>query len=346
MSLQERVIRRIQRLCENPQPVILRLKNGEPYYACYLPVMVKIHEIDSGKLSVRKFNIEVDFSQIGLNVKDNLVGMGGFYYNPKYFGGDNAQKVIAAWDWFLKKMQVDEEDFLVALEGELVWETLLTGFEEGLTYYVLSLVVDLYALDSLGLNVTTKISEVGKQIRNHMRVYEKLSRKKEFSLSVKAVGDAYYRIKNLRLYLANLSSESRLARLAKLYGFDVKLGIHPDLTINGKSVEVKRVRGKYIIPKEREALITIISSESASITSLSNPIREGLRQGADIVAIEVGDLKKKDVKGFKTTWLGKDTLERVLRSAAGYNRKGIILLFSSTLEGIFGRIILAKTKKT
>lgn len=340
----EIIIRRVRWLCENRQPIIRRLENGEPYYAFYLPTMVKMSEVDSGKPNVRKFDIRVDLGQAKLNKIDNLVGMGGFYYNPEYYWGESTQSIVEAWNWFVKEMQVDE-DFWEALEGELVWETLLTGYEEGLTCDVITLVVDLHALNSLNVDVSAKISEIKKQIRDHMDVYEKLSKKKEFSFIVRAVGDAFFRVRSLRLYLNHLSSESRLARLAKLYGFDVKLEFHPDMTINGKNVEVKKVRKKYMLPKKREAFITFVSTESTAIENLSNPISEGLRQNADIIAIEVDHLNKRSIKGFKSKWLSRDTLKMVLTSAITYNKKGIVMLFSSTSEGDFGRIILVKERK-
>jgi hypothetical protein len=213
--LNEKIIRNIQKLCQISQPIICRLENGEPYYAFYLPTMIKISEVNSGKPNVKKFDIELDLGQPKLKTIGNLVGMGGFYYNPEYYWGENVQSMIEAWNWFVKKVQVDEEDFWTALEGELVWEFLLTRFHQELTVCLLSLVVDLHALDSLGVDVNPKISEIKKQIRDHMDVYEKLSKKKEFSFSVKAVGDAFFRVKSLRLYLAIYPPKADLHVLLK-----------------------------------------------------------------------------------------------------------------------------------
>lgn len=125
----------------------------------------------------------------------------------------------------------------------------------------------------------------------------------------------------------------------------MKLRFRPDMIINGKKVEVKRIQEKYILPEKRETFVTFVSPESTAIEKLSNPINEGWRQNANIIAIEVNHLDKRDIKGFKTKWLGRDTLKRVLASAVTYDRKGIVMLFSRTSEGYSGRIILCKKKQ-
>lgn len=314
----KRILARILNLINEPQPVRMKLKD-QIFFEFNLGELIEIDKNDANKI-----NVTLDLGQIGLKTKNNLIGMGGLYYNPKFFGGENSQNVLNSRNWFVKKAQINEETFKEAMEIESVYELLLTGVDVGLLYYFLSLIVDLYALDSLGVNINAKMSELRKQIQGHVRKYNKLG-----CYNI----EAFLRIRDLRLYIADLSSECRLARLAKLYGFDVKLGIHPDMTINGKSLEVKRVRGKYIISKESVTLKT----------SLSNPVREGLRQGADIVAIEVNNLEKRDLKDFKTVWLGKGTLKNVLGTALTYRGKGsLIMLFASTIEGNFGRMILLK----
>ncbi len=190
-------------------------------------------------------------------------------------------------------------------------------------FHLLSLAVDLHDLYSNGINVQSKILELGKQARAHLRKYERL--KDNF------VVQALTKISALRFYMANVSSESRLARLAKEYGYGVKLGKHPDLTIEGKSVEVKRARTKYpLSPNQRKRL-----------ANLSNLIKKGLKQKADLIAIQVLYLDKREIKGIKTAWLGTDRLHNVLKSALTYNGKHV-LLFCGTNRGYFGRIMLLK----
>ena len=312
-----------------PEPLLLRmwlLSNQKK------PLIVRINdkvifEFNIGELiNVKEGKLNIELGEAGLKTKGNLVGMSGLYYSPELFGGGNVQNVHNSWDWFMKKIPQDPETFQNVLEAESVLELLLAPIEEGLLYYFLSLVVDLYELDSLGVDLDSKITELRRQVKGHMRKYEKLKDKTK--------PDALSRIRKLRLYLADLSSECRLAKLAKLYGFNVKLGIHPDLTIDGRKIEVKRVRRKYNISKSEVTLPLI---------SLSNPIKQGLRQNADIVAIDVNNLEKRNIKGFKTVWLGRTTLKNALQNALAYRKNGnYILLFLGTNKDYYGRIILLK----
>jgi len=91
------------------------------------------------------------------------------------------------------------------------------------------------------------------------------------------------------------------------------------------------------IPEKRETLVTFVSPESTIIENLANPIIEGLRQNADVIAIEVNHLDKRNIKGFKAKWFGRDTLKRVLARAVTYDKKGIVMLFSGTSTRYWAR---------
>lgn len=305
--IEQQIRQNILKALNQKQPSILRDKNGK-----------EIGEFNIGELfSIKEGKIHVDFGQIGLKTKGNFVGMGYILYSPEIFGGSNVQNVLDSWDWLIRKIQVNEETLQIALEACSLSLLLLTGVDMGTNIYIFSLIVDLYELDSLGVDTSAKIAEIGKQIRSYMRIFEKL---KDIR-----IWKALFRTEDLRLHLSNVSSECRLARIAKRYGFDVKLGVHPDLTINGKKVEVKRI------------------SSFDRFASLSNPIEEGLNQNPDIIAIEVNSLEKRNIKGFKTKWFGRGNLRSTLETALAFKRNGnCILLFSGTTEGLEGRIILLK----
>ena len=318
-KLDEATILRILLLSRQKQPLRLKM-GGEVLFEFNIGELV---QLDKGKLSI-------DLGEVGLKTKDNLVGMSGFYYNPKIFWGGEVQNVVDSWNWLVKELGVDVRTFQNAIESEAIIELLFTEYEEGLVFYFFSLIVDLFELNSLNIDVSAKISELGKQVRNHIRKYEKLKNKD--------ITQAFFRIANLRLYLANISSECRLARLAKLYGFDAKLAIHPDLIINNKKIEVKRVRSKYLFPKPKHAI---------PLTNLSNPIKRGVKQNADIIAIQVNNLEKIEIKNLKTTWFARDILKNVLKTALTFKGKAKpILLFQGTNRGYFGRVILLKGGKS
>lgn len=194
---------------------------------------------------------------------------------------------------------------------------LVTGHDEGENVHFFSLLVNLYELDLAGIDTSPKIEEFGHQIRSYMREFEKWIDKRPWRAILGTEG--------LRQYLSNVSSECMLARAAKLYGFDVKLGKHPDLTINGKKIEVKRL------------------SSYDKYANLSNPIDKGLDQNPDIVAIEVNSLEKRTIEGYKANWLGRGSLSNALKTALAFGKSGnCVLLFSGTKQGLKGRIILLK----
>lgn len=289
------------------------------------PVVVRednntIFEFDIGQLlTISNGKLTIELGQLGLKTKGNLIGMGGCYYNPELFWGETVEKVVLSWDWLIEKMGVDPKTFQTVVEFGAIIEFLIRGGEEGLLFYLLSLTVDLHELHSMDVDITAKISELGKQARAHLKKYEKLKNKDK--------AQSLFRITALRRYMANLSSECRLARLAKEFGYEVKLGKHPDLTINGRGIEVKRV------------------SITRRIVNLSSPIEKALKQDADAIAIQVDDLKKRAIKGFKTVWTGTDRLRNVLPSALAYEKKGrCVLLFCGTNRGYFARIILLKKR--
>jgi len=160
--------------------------------------------------------------------------------------------------------------FQILVETEAILEFLVTGLDQGLLVYLLSFAVDLNELSSFGVDVTSKISDWGKKAREHVRKFQKLELKNNArALSI---------IGMLRLFMADISSECSLARLAKEYGYEVKLGKHPDLTVDGRSVEVKRTRDKFFMNG---------NDHLQPLVDLSNPSEKGLRQNADIVSIQV-----------------------------------------------------------
>jgi len=314
-----------------PEETILRILNlsRQNHHLVLKERDETLFEFNIGELlHLDKGTLNIYLGQEGLKTKGNLVGMGGFYYNPKLFWGGTIENVVDSWTWLLKMLDVDVWTFQSAIESGAILYYLFTGHEEGLIFYFFSLLVDLYELNSVNIDINSKINELKKQVRGHIRRYEQLKKRD--------IPQAFVRIANLRAYLANVSSECRLARLANLYDFDVKLGIHPDLTVNNKKIEVKRIRSKYLNSKPAHAIPQ---------ASLSNPIREGLVQNPDIIAIQINTLKKRTIKGFKATWLARDKLKNVLETALTFKGKAnLIVLFHGTYREYFGRIILLKKR--
>ena len=344
--------RTIQKLCEINEPVEQKQENGQTYFAFYLPTMIKLVELKSEKPDIKKFNFHVNIDQpAGLKRIDNLVGMAGFYYDAQKYWATTPEKMFEALNWFNIKMQINE-DFWMAIEGETIWDfldnnwKLVNEYRESLFVNILSLICDLYFLDSLKVDVSAKLSEIKRKIRGNIKAYGKLSSKIEFSTKLKVARRAFLRVRNLRSELAHIASETRLARFAKHYGFDVKLTVRPDLIINGKKIDVKKPVNRYNISKTSDFL-TFVSEDSTVIEKLSNHITKGFEQKVDIVAIEVNHLDKREIKGYYSKWLGHSVvLEKALLHAVNYEKKGIVLLFKCRSDGYLGRVLRCKRKRS
>lgn len=306
----EAFVLRVCSLSKRKEPVVVRLGKE------------RIFELEVGKLlTIDNGKLTVELGQSALKTKGNLIGMAGFYYNPKVFWGETVEKVALSWAWLMERLTLDEK----RLEEEAILEFLSTGIEDGTLVALFSLAVDLYDLDSSIVDVSSKISELKSQVRAHLRRFEKLKLEDKVR--------SYVKIGYLRRYMADLSSECRLARLANEYGYDVKLGKHPDLTIDGKAIEVKRVRMRPLI----------YTSNKVKLASLTNPIKSGIRQRADMIAIQVNNLRKRKIRDFRTVWTASDTLRNALKTALAFRDEGrCVLLFCGTNKRYFGRLILLK----
>ena len=286
-----------------------------------------------------KGSIGIEMGPIGIKTDREFIGIGGFYYKPKYFGGINVQIFLESWDWFLKKTKVEKKAFETALEATSVMTFVFGGIDEGLLFYLFGLVSDLYALQSTGVNLEQKISEIGTKIRQHVKKYLRL----EYQKNIKA----FSKIEALKVFLKNVSAESVLARYAKLHDFDVKLGKHPDLTIDSISFEVKsRLSPQFIGNDIPEKLLRDYKSElQKKPLSLTNPIVRGLKQKAEVVAIQVSDLQKRTISKYSTKWFSTESLLSSLKkiiSFKGTMKRKRVLLFTINPNGFFGRIILVK----
>ena len=276
----------------------------------------KIAEFNVGELFSINFQegrLQIDFGQIGLRIKGDFVGLGHISYAPWLLGARNVQEVMDSWNWLLKETNVSEKTLQMAFETCSLFGLLVTGRDEGENVYFFSLLANLYELHSAGLDTRPKTEEFGHQIRSHMRKFEKLIDRKPWVAIAKAEA--------LRQHLSNFSSECVLARAAHEVGYDVKFGKHPDLIIDCKKIEVKRL----------------------SSANLSNPINDGLKQNPDIIAIEVNSLEKRSIKGHKTKWLARGDFSNVLKTALTFGKSGnCVLLFVGMKQGLKGRIVLLK----
>ncbi len=91
-----------------------------------------IFEFDIGKLlTLGEGRTTIELGKSGLKTKDDLVGMGGFYYAPNLFWGGTTENVVHSWNWLIEKINVDAEQFQTIFEAEAILEFLATGQEKG-----------------------------------------------------------------------------------------------------------------------------------------------------------------------------------------------------------------------
>lgn len=345
-TINEMTLKNIKKFSES-QPWEQKLENGKIYCACYLPEMIVFDN--------KTNNFNVDFGNVGLKRIGNLIGLGGFYYDADYYFAVSPEKVIEAWNWFNVKTE-SNDDYWMAIEAETVWDFLrynwrpsTSDFRESLIVNILSLVVDLYRLDSLQVDVTTKLLEIkNEKIRGNMEAYRKLV-DNEIHNNAKSTKDAFLRIRKIRQELANLSAESRLAIFAKDKGFDVIISKSPDLLINKKRVEVKRPKVKFVNARKQADInnsMLFLHEDKSIIEDISAHIKKGFDQKADIIAIEVNHLEKRPISGFNSKWLGGIVdLEKALHDAIDYSKKGTVLLFKCRRDGYQGRVLRCKEMK-
>lgn len=282
----------------------------------------------------KKGLLSINIGPIGLKRKNDFVGIAGFYYKPSYFGCKDVTTFIDSWNWFLKKVSINEEEFTQLLEASSIIHLLIVGFDEGLIFYLFALIHDLFLLNSLHVDVEQKILEIRRKIMGNLRSYSKWKNKK--------ISEGFKRIQFLKSDLANLSSESGLAIFAKLQGFSVKMGISPDLVIEQKKIEVKnRVTPQRMIVVGLSETPDIV--EHNNLDNLKNSFDRGLKQKPDIVAIEVSNLDKREVKGYKLTWMARGNLKKILRNTLDFTKKGkLVLLFMVNDKEVSGRLVIIK----
>jgi hypothetical protein len=268
-------------------------------------------------------------------------------------GNDTPEKVIDTWKWFSSKIE-ESDDYWDALEGETLydflqhnWSPFSTDFRESLIVDIISLMLDLRMLESAKIDASSKLSEIrDEKIKGNVKAFEELSANAKFHTSAKMVRLAFLNIRKIRRELNNLSSETTLARFAKENGFQIILSKSPDLFINKKRVEVKRPKVLYINPRKQASMhegLLILNEDNSIIENLSKHIERGFDQKADIVAIDVNHLERRQINGFKAKWLTPImSLENALQDALSFEKKGIVLLFKCRRDGYQGVVLRCK----
>ncbi|MGB9003574.1 MAG: hypothetical protein WCC52_07205, partial [Nitrosotalea sp.] len=286
------------------------------------PLQVKINdnviaEIDlRGILSANPVDgTTINITDPGIKVKGDLVGLGGMYYYPSFFGADNTTQVVESWNWLLSQLKTPKEELEVMIEGYCVMDFIFSGKNMPEMYRIMSLATDLKILYEMNMNIQSKISELSEKTKGNFRAFTRFNSKNN--------PEGITRIREIIYQLADLSAEVRLAVIAKRIGKDVQISKSPDLLIDGVRVEVKFDRGDGL---DNDAFV--------------NKLLKGLNQGGELIAIDTLDLNIKNTRSIKLTWLSITDLRSALEtgSKAVKNGRKCVLLLSGSNKGYFGRL--------
>lgn len=259
--------------------------------------------------------ITINIGEPGIKIKDDLVGLGGMYYRPSFFGANSTTQVVESWNWLLSKLKIPREDVETMIETYCVLEFIFSGKNMPELYRIMSLFTDLKILYEMSMDVQSKISELNEKIKGNFRSFTKLNSKNE--------PESILRIREIIHQLADLSTEVRLAVIIKKMGKEVQIGKSPDLLIDGIRVEVKFDRGDGL---DNEAFITKLT--------------KGLDQSGELIAMDTLDLRAKNGGKMKLSWLSTTDLKSALETGIQVVKNGrkCVLLFSGSTHGYFGRL--------
>lgn len=259
----------------------------------------------------------IKLSEPGLKKKGELVGIGGWYGHPTFFGAKDADEAITSWKWLFDQAKVPRNDLEYDLEMVLVLGLISRGITGPEISLMMALANDLWRLNDMGVDVREKVGEVNEKITGNIRAYKRLKDKDK--------PQALYRVVEVMNQLSDLSAESRLALIAKNEGMKVEIGKSPDLFIDGVRVEVKFNRGRTM-----------------DAGALVNKLNKGLTQGGKLIVIRTGDFGKKRLVGVRLTWLPIQQVTNILEMGlkAVKNGRKCILLYTGTNKGYIGRLVL------
>jgi len=158
--------------------------------------------------------------------EDGLVGFSGLQFRPSLVYAPNRKFAGSAYSWVNERTSQLLGSAMAAAMPVYFWLSLTQGFNfTPMTQ--LQLCSNLYGLSLEGYLVGDKISELRRQLRGNLRSLKR--------------GDQLDSYVSLMRIFECANSEAKTGRILCNLGYDVQLGIHPDLLVDGIGVEVKNV---------------------------------------------------------------------------------------------------------
>jgi len=158
--------------------------------------------------------------------EDGLVGFSGLRFRPSLVYAPNRKFAGSAYSWINQKTSETLGRAVAAAIPLYFGRSLTQGFNFALMT-PLQLASNLYCLSLGGFSVGDKISELRRQLRGNLRWLRQNRQLQCYS--------------SLMRIFESANSEAKVARMLSDLGYDVQLGVHPDMLVGGIGVEVKNV---------------------------------------------------------------------------------------------------------
>jgi len=163
--------------------------------------------------------------------EDGLVGFSGLRFRPSMVYAPNRKFAGSAYSWVNEKTGQSLGRAMAAAMPVYFGLSLTQGFNFT-PMTPLQLCSNLYGLSLDGYSVNGKISELRKQLRGNLRPFYQNGQLQGYG--------------SLMRIFESVNSEAKVARTVSNLGYDVQLGIHPDMLVGGIGVEVKNVLWSFV----------------------------------------------------------------------------------------------------
>jgi hypothetical protein len=269
-----------------------------------------------------ELNEEEDKFQVinnGMSMNEKFICYAGQCVLPHIsLSARDPKEVIEAWTWFVTQCDLDVDEFTNLIERTSLLSYIFGRTPYSIPFKIIGLTVDLYRLNSVGVDTAPKIRKLKRDIRSHMKKAEK-----QVTSLIQSE-----KIVPLLNFLEDIASETHLGILAKRVGYnDIELGESPDLLVHGVKIEVKHPN---------------VNTKSA----ICRNIDRGLSK-AQVVAIDHLKFERKWLDSYNAeNILGEQALEYALKSAINMAKrnKKCILFFGNKFEnmkfGYVGRLVI------
>ncbi len=255
----------------------------------------------------------------GIHDRNGFICFAGMCLAPRFsLAAQDSKQVLDSWKWFVNQLGEDGGYFEYSVEGAAIAMYLDGSSLVSTPYRVIGLIVELFRLDSLGVDVKPKIRHIMSQVKGHLRKSKRMTEHPD------KLGTMTY----LLTFLNSIVAETLIALVAKQLGHDVKLGESPDVVIDNIAVEIK-------------------SPETNVESAIENIVEKGFDK-ANLVVINSLQIPENWLKN-KATIMGEVDISMALTQALSLakNNRRCLLFYGNRISreykvAYFGRVVILK----